>query len=136
MSVNKAILIGNLGSDPEVKTTSTGKQVASFSLATSERYKDKTTGEAKSVTEWHNVVLWGNLAEVAGKYLRKGSKIYLEGKIKTRSYESNGAKKYITEIIGDNLTMLGEKPQPAAQVEASSGHTVPSHDVSKDDLPF
>jgi single-strand DNA-binding protein len=104
MSVNKAILIGNLGSDPEVKTTSTGKQVASFSLATSERYKDKTTGETKSITDWHNVTLWGNIAEIAGKYLKKGSKIYLEGKIKTRSYESNGVKKYITEIIGDNLS--------------------------------
>lgn len=143
--INKAILIGNLGSDPEVKTTTTGKQVASFSLATSERYKDRTTGETKSTTEWHNVVLWGSLAEIAGKYLKKGSKIYIEGKIKTRAYESNGVKKYITEIVGDNLTMLGEKPQTASShVVEASGYIQPvtNRDVkgasgdSTDDLPF
>lgn len=134
MSVNKAILIGNLGSDPEVKNTTSGKTVASFSLATSERYKDKTTGETKSMTEWHNVVLWGSLADIAGKYLKKGSKIYLEGKIKTRSWDKDGVKRYITEIIGDNLTMLGEKPQAAAQVVEASA---PSHSGSStDDLPF
>lgn len=136
--INKAILIGNLGSDPEVKTTTSGKQVASFSLATSERFKDRTTGETKSTTEWHNVVLWGTLAEIAGKYLKKGSKVYIEGKIKTRSYESNGAKKYITEIVGDNMVMLGEKPQAAtSHVVESSGHSAPIlADKSTDDLPF
>lgn len=136
MSVNKAILIGNLGSDPEVKNTTSGKTVASFSLATSERFKDKT-GETKSVTDWHNVILWGNLAEIAGKYLKKGSKIYLEGRIKTRSWEKDGVKKYITEIVGDNLTMLGDRPQPAAQVEAvSQTEAAKASGDGTDDLPF
>jgi single-strand DNA-binding protein len=140
MSINKAILIGNLGSDPEVKSTTPGKTVASFSLATSERYKDRTTGEAKSITDWHNVVLWGSLANIAGKYLKKGSKIYLEGRIKSRSYESNGVKKYITEIVGDNITMLGERQQPSLHVVESAGHEVLSGAGSAgnntDDLPF
>lgn len=103
MSVNKVILLGNLGSDPEVRSTTSGKQVASFSLATSERYKDKYTGEAKSITDWHHVVAWGNLADIAGKYLKKGGKVYIEGKLKTRSFDSNGTKKYITEILADNI---------------------------------
>ncbi len=133
MSVNKAILIGNLGSDPEVRHTTSGKAVASFSLATSERYKDKYSGEAKTTTEWHNVVLWSNLAEIAGKYLKKGSKVYVEGKIKTRSYDANGAKKYVTEIIADNMTILGEKPAAAVgNVMESSGHV----SANGDDLPF
>ena len=140
MSINKAILIGNLGSDPEVRTTTSGKQVASFSLATSERYKDRTTGEAKSITEWHNIVLWSNLAEIAGKFLKKGSKVYIEGRIKTRSYDSNGTKKYITEIIGDNLTMLGEHQRPTTNVIESSGHEAlnasSKQDESTEELPF
>ena len=140
MSVNKVILIGNLGSDPEVRTTTSGKQVASFSLATSERYKDRTTGEAKNITEWHNIVLWSNLAEIAGKFLKKGSKVYIEGRIKTRSYDSNGTKKYITEIIGDNLTMLGDHQRPTANVIESSGHEALSasskQNEATDDLPF
>jgi single-strand DNA-binding protein len=116
MSINKAILVGNLGSDPEVKNFDSGKRKASFPLATSEQYKDRTTGEKKSATEWHNIVLWGALAEIAGKYLKKGSKVYVEGKIKSRSYETNnGEKRYITEIVGDTITMLGEKPQAVQQ---------------------
>lgn len=147
MSVNRATLIGNLGSDPEIRHTTSGKAVASFSLATSERFKDKTTGENKSLTEWHNIVLWGSLAEIAGKYLKKGSKVYIEGKIKTRSWEKDGTKRYITEIVADNMTMLGEKPQAAAHVVEASGYSANSQSLtnrdvkgpagdSTDDLPF
>ncbi len=104
--LNKVMLIGNLGKDPEVQNLEGGYTVAKFSLATTESYKDKE-GNTKSETEWHNIVAWRNLAEVAAKYLKKGSTIYLEGKIKTRSYEDKaGAKKYVTEIIADNFIML------------------------------
>ena len=106
--INKVILVGNLGKDPEVKTIENGIKFARFSLATTETYRDKT-GERKDVTEWHNVVCWRNLAEIAEKYLTKGKQIYVEGKIKTRSWEDNGVKKYITEIVADNFTMLGTR---------------------------
>lgn len=100
------MLIGNLGKDPEIQQLEGGYTVAKFSLATSESYKDKE-GNTKTETEWHNVVAWRSLAEVAGKYLKKGSTIYLEGKIKTRNYEDKaGVKKYVTEIIADSLIML------------------------------
>jgi single-strand DNA-binding protein len=136
MSINKAILIGNLGSDPEVKELNGGKKVATFSLATSETFKDRTSGERKSNTTWHNVVVWNALAEIAGRYLTKGSKIYLEGKINHRSFESgNGEKKYITEIIGNTLTMLGDKTREAqTHVIESSGTTLGN--ATSDDLPF
>lgn len=137
MSINKAILIGNLGSDPEVRTISNNSKVATFSLATSESFKDKTTGEKKSVTEWHNIVLWNNLAEIATKYLKKGSKVFIEGKIKTRSWDKDGIKRYTTEIVGDNMVMLGEKSQSAQQsVSQSSGYSGPPPDGNTDDLPF
>jgi single-strand DNA-binding protein len=139
--VNKVILIGNLGNDPEVRTFDSGKTAASFSLATSESYKDKTTGEKKSLTEWHNVVLWGGLADIAGKYLKKGSKVFIEGKIRTRSYnDSNGAKKYITEIVGDSLQMLGEKPaavqEPVLLTSEGPNFSRPVNSNNTDDLPF
>ena len=108
--VNKVILVGNLGKDPEVRHLESGVPVASFSLATSETYKDRTTGERKTVTEWHNVVLWRGLAEVAEKFLKKGSQVYIEGKLRTRQWESETGTRYTTEIIGDNLTMLGSRP--------------------------
>ena len=95
MSVNRAILIGNLGKDPELRYTNSGKAVASFSLATSEKYKD-SNGEKKTVTEWHNLVAWGQLAEICSKYLSKGKQIYVEGKIQNRSYnDKDGNKRYI-----------------------------------------
>jgi single-strand DNA-binding protein len=100
--VNKVILVGNLGKDPEV---------ASFSLATTETYRDKNTGNREEKTEWHRIVLWRGLAEVAEKYLKKGSQIYLEGKLQTRSWGEEGNKKYTTEVIGENFTILGRKPQ-------------------------
>jgi single-strand DNA-binding protein len=104
--LNKVMLIGNLGKTPEVRNLENNVQVAHFSLATTETYKDEK-GETHSNTEWHNVVLWRNLADLAEKYLTKGSTIYLEGKLKTRSYQDkNGINKYVTEIIGDKIIML------------------------------
>ena len=131
--VNKVILVGNLGKDPEVKYLDNGVAVANFSLATTEKYKNKE-GEKVSQTEWHNIVLWRGLAEVAEKYLKKGASVYIEGKIKTRKWEDkDGNTRYNTEILADNMTMLGGKkdsqenpinpPQEAASDKA-------------DDLPF
>ena len=109
MSVNKAILIGNVGKDPDVRHLENDVTVARFTLATSESYK-KSSGEVVKTTEWHNIVLWRGLAQVAEKYVKKGSQIYIEGKIRTRSYDDkDGNKKYFTEIQGDNLTLLGKK---------------------------
>ena len=107
--VNKVILIGNLGKDPEVRYLDSGVAVANFSLATTENYKNKE-GERVSQTEWHNIVLWRGLAEVAEKWLKKGSSVYIEGKIRNRKWEDKeGNTRYTTEILGDNMTMLGKK---------------------------
>ncbi len=109
MSVNKVILVGHLGKDPELRYTSSGTAVATFSLATSERYKDKS-GEQQEKTEWHNIVTWRNLAEICGKYLHKGKQVYIEGRIQTRSYDDrDGNKRYMTEIVADQMQMLGSK---------------------------
>lgn len=105
-SVNKVILIGHLGKDPEVRHLEGGVAVARFPLATSESYKDKN-GEKHETTEWHNVVMWRGLAEVAEKYLKKGASVFIEGKIKTSTYEKDGEKRYSTEIVADQMTMLG-----------------------------
>ena len=107
MSVNKVILVGNLGKDPELRYTPAGVAVATFSLATSERFKDRN-GESQEKTEWHNIVAWRQLAEICGKYLHKGKQVYIEGKIQTRSYDDrDGNKRYITEIVADQMQMLG-----------------------------
>lgn len=107
--LNKITLIGNLGKDPEVKSLESGRSVANFSLATSESYKNKQ-GERVDSTEWHNVVLWSPLAEIAQKYLKKGSKIYVEGKVSYREYEDNeGVKRRVTDVIGNNFIMLDSK---------------------------
>lgn len=137
--VNKVILIGNLGKDPEVRSLEGGVKVANFSLATSESYKDKS-GNRVDQTEWHNIVLWRSLAEVAEKYLRKGMQIYLEGKLRTRSWEDKeGNKRYTVEIVGDTFTILTKKNQedsgsnqsgPNQQTESSSSSG------TADDLPF
>lgn len=122
MSVNRVILIGNLGKDPELKYTSSGTAVATFSLATTERYKDKQ-GEQQEKTEWHNVVAWRQLAEICGKYLHKGKQVYLEGKIQTRSYDDrDGNKRYITEIVADQMQMLGGKEQTQHEKEKANGY--------------
>ena len=106
-SVNKVILVGNLGKDPEVKFTPSGVPVAKFSLATNERYKDKS-GEWQDRTEWHNIVAWQRLAEIVGEYVKKGSKIYIEGRLQTSSWEDkqSGEKKYRTEIVAQDLVLL------------------------------
>ena len=128
--VNKVILVGNLGKDPEVRYLDSGVAVANFSLATTENYKNKE-GERVSQTEWHNIVLWRGLAEVAEKWLKKGSSVYVEGKIRTRKWEDkDGNTRYSTEILGDNMTMLGGKPSSETPVEVA-----PATD-KKDDLPF
>ena len=109
MSVNKVILVGNLGKDPELRYTPSGTAVATFSLATTERYKDRD-GQKQEKTEWHNIVAWRQLAEICGKFLHKGKQIYIEGKIQTRSYDDrDGNKRYITEIVVDQMQMLGSK---------------------------
>jgi single-strand DNA-binding protein len=107
-SVNKVILVGNLGKDPEIKYTPQGKPIAKFSLATNERYKDKE-GQWQDRTEWHNIVLWERLAEIAGEYLKKGGKVYIEGRIRTDSWDDKqtGQKKYMTNIIGSDIVLLG-----------------------------
>jgi single-strand DNA-binding protein len=107
MSVNKVILVGNLGKDPELRYTASGTAVANFSLATTEKYKDRD-GNSQEKTEWHNIVVWRQLAEICGKYLTKGKQVYIEGKIQTRSYDDrDGNKRYITEIVVDQMQMLG-----------------------------
>jgi len=107
MSINKVILVGNLGKDPELRYTPSGVAVATFSLATSERFKGRD-GQQQERTEWHNIVVWRGLAEICGKYLHKGRQVYIEGKIQTRSYDDrDGNKRYITEIVADNMQMLG-----------------------------
>lgn len=104
--VNKVILVGRLGKDPEVRNLENGAVVANFTMATSETYKDRVTGEKKEITDWHNIVLWRGLAEIAQKYLHKGDMVYIEGKMRTRSWEKDGVTRYTTEVIGDNMTML------------------------------
>ena len=107
MSVNKAILVGNLGKDPELRYTPSGAAVCTFSLATTERFKNKQ-GEQQDKTEWHNIVVWAGLAEICGKYLTKGKQIYIEGRIQNRSYDDrDGNKRYISEIVANEMQMLG-----------------------------
>lgn len=143
--VNKVILVGRLGKDPEVRNLENGVSVANFTMATSESYKDKTTGDKKEVTEWHNIVLWRGLAEIAAKYLHKGDMIYVEGKLRTRSWEKEGVTRYTTEIVGDNMTMLSTKRDGGSGSEykppASTPGSAPTQESksggdSSDDLPF
>ena len=137
--VNKVILIGNLGKDPEVRYLDSGVAVANFSLATTESYKNKE-GERVSQTEWHNVVLWRGLAEVAEKWLKKGSSVYIEGKIRNRKWEDkDGNTRYTTEILADNMTMLGKKDTGSSETSESTTTTteesIPQEEKG-DDLPF
>ena len=118
--VNKVILVGRVGKDPEVKNLTSGNIVANFSLATSETFKDKNTGEKKETTEWHNLVLWGKTAELAGKYVHKGDQLYVEGKITTMSWEKDGIKRYTTEIVVNSMQFLGSKNASAAEPAKSN----------------
>jgi single-strand DNA-binding protein len=132
--VNKVILVGNLGKDPEVRHLEGGAAVANFTLATSESYKDKS-GARQEQTEWHNIVVWRGLAEVAEKYLKKGMTIYLEGKLRTRSWDDKeGHKRYTTEIVGDTFTILSKKENSSSTL----GNDAENLNIPKpaDDLPF
>ena len=121
-SINKVILIGNLGADPELRSTPSGVQVANCSLATSETWTDKS-GERQERAEWHRIVLWRRLAEVAGQYLKKGSKIYIEGKLQTRSWDDqNGQKRYTTEVIASSMEMLDSGQADASEVDMAYGN--------------
>ena len=139
-SVNKAILIGNLGKDPELRYTPAGVAVCTFSLATTEKWRDKNSNEMKESTTWHNIVLWRRQAEVAKEYLSKGSPVYIEGRIQTRSYDDkDGNKKWITEIVGDRLQMLGRRGEGAdhtTQAAAPYAPEAPPLSEEDDDLPF
>ena len=129
MSLNKVLLIGNAGRDPEVRHLESGVVTATFSLATTEKFRDRTSGELKEQTEWHNIVCWRNLAEVAEKYVRKGTQLFIEGRIRTRSYnDSNGNTKYVTEIVADNMQLLGRKADnPAAQGQGGGWQAQPQY---------
>ena len=138
-SVNKALIIGNLGQDPEIKYTQSGSPVANLSVATSERWKDKNTGEQKEQTEWHRVVVFGRLAEIAEQYLKKGSKVFIEGKIQTRDWEdAEGNKKYTTEVVAREMTMLDSRASTDSSASSSdnSAKDTAKDDNFEQDIPF
>jgi len=141
--INKVILVGNLGKDPEVRYLEGGTAVANFPIATSESFKDKNTGERKTTTEWHNIVVWRGLAEISEKYLKKGMQVYIEGKLRTRQWQDkDGGTRYTTEIVADNLQMLGKKDEqhsstPTEQNIAPQSSTSADDSANEvDDLPF
>jgi single-strand DNA-binding protein len=148
-SVNKVIIVGNLGRDPEMRTFPSGDQLASVSIATTDKWKDKQTGEMKEATEWHRVIFNGRLAEVVGQYLRKGTQVYVEGSLRTRKWsDKDGQERYATEIRADQMQMLGSRPdgggdqrqggyqrQPAARAPAPA-RSASGFDDMDDDIPF
>ena len=139
-SVNKVILIGNLGKDPELKFTPSGVAMTKFSLATTERIKE-ADGNIREETDWHNIVLWRRQAEVANEYLKKGSQVYIEGRIQTRSWEDkDGQKRYTTEIVARNMVLLGRRGEATAEEPAGGGGDNVSGKKetleSEEDLPF
>lgn len=134
-SVNKAMIVGHLGRDPETRTFPSGDQVCNVTIATSETWKDKQSGEKREATEWHRVAFGGKLAEIAGQYLRKGTLVYVEGSIKTRKYtDKDGVEKYATEIRADRMQMLGGKPDGDSRAKQPQ----PAQDGLDDgsDIPF
>ena len=152
--INKAILVGNLGKDPEMRYTPNGVAVCSFPMATSETYKDRNTGERVTQTEWHNIVIWRGMAETAEKYLRKGSQVYIEGKIKNRSWEDQqGLKRYTTEVVADVMQLLDRPNSSGGAAQPTPATALPAQQAqpkdqaqpaapaergphSADDLPF
>jgi single-strand DNA-binding protein len=159
--VNKVILVGTCGQDPEVRYLPNGNAVTNLSLATSEQWTDKQTGQKVEKTEWHRVSLFGKVAEIAGEYLRKGSQVYIEGKLQTREWEKDGIKRYTTEIVVDmqgTMQLLGSRPQAAQQAQGVGGYQpsqprsqptpqpqresrpapqpAPDYDFPDDDIPF
>jgi single-strand DNA-binding protein len=144
--INKVILIGHLGQDPEVKYMPSGSAVANVSIATTESWKDKNTGEKQDRTEWHRVVFFARLAEIVGEYLRKGSQVYVEGRLQTRKWQDkNGQERYTTEIIASEMQMLGGKGGGSGSADYASSNEAPSGNASPtggrdegfdDDIPF
>ena len=137
-SVNKAIILGNLGRDPEVRYTASGEAICNLSIATTENWNDKATGERKEATEWHRVSFFGKTAEVCGQYLKKGSQIYVEGSIRTRKWtDKDGQEKYTTEIRGNSMTMIGGKPEgEQKQPEQRNAQGATRTNDLEDDIPF
>lgn len=162
--INKVILVGNLGNDPEVRYANNGSAIANISIATTESWKDKNTGEQQDRTEWHRVVMFNRLGEIAGEYLKKGSQVYIEGKLQTRKWQdNNGQDRYTTEIVANEMQMLGGRsggaemgggqyqapnqnqgqgggyqqnnPAPQQQQQAQPSQPAPSNDFD-DDIPF
>lgn len=135
--VNKVILLGNVGQDPITRELDGGAKVTSISIATTKNWKDRTSGEKKSETQWHNLILWNKLSEVADKYVKKGSKIYVEGELTHRSYEdNNNVKKYVTEVLVKELKMLGDNPNSANNNTPSQQQSNNTPEDEEDDLPF
>jgi len=159
--INKVILVGNLGADPETRYTPSGTAITTIRVATSESWKDKQTGEQQERTEWHRVKFFSRLAEIAGEYLKKGSQVYIEGRLRTEEYEKDGIKRWSTDIVADEMQMLGSRgggtgggeggggggerrergpargPQSAPQRSAPAGAPAPAHDSFDDDeIPF
>jgi single-strand DNA-binding protein len=136
--INKAIIVGNLGNDPEVRYSQSGAAITNISVATSETWKDKQTGEKQERTEWHRIVFFNKLAEIAGEYLKKGSKVYVEGSIRTRKWQDkDGQDRYTTEIVCNEMQMLdsrGDNPQQPPKQSAPSQDSAPAPDF--DDAPF
>lgn len=150
-SVNKVIIVGNVGRDPETRYMPSGDAVTNISVATSDRYKDKQTGEMKETTEWHRVAFFGKLAEIAGQYLKKGSQVYVEGRLRTRKWaDASGQEKYSTEIVADSMQMLGSKmggasegggesysrPRTTEQSNSAPAPSAASLGAMDDDIPF
>ena len=140
--INKVILIGRLGQDPEVRYMTDGTAVANFSIATSDEWKDKDTGEKRERTEWHRIVAWRRLGEICGEYLSKGKQVYIEGRIQTRSWEDkDGNKKYTTEIVASQMQMLGTRDAgDGNRFDQAPGPSVPPEpafpESQDDDIPF
>ena len=147
--INKVILVGNVGTDPEVRYMPSGGAVTNITLATSESWKDKQTGQPQERTEWHRLVFFNRLAEIAGEYVRKGSKLYVEGSLRTRQWEQDGVKRYTTEIVVNEMQMLDSKPnqnqanngQSRLATQAPTQHSTPTqpnidNGFPDDDIPF
>jgi len=141
--INKVILVGNLGQDPEVKYTAGGAAVTTLSLATSESWKDKDTGSDQEKTEWHRVVLWRRLAEIAGEYLKKGSKVYIEGQLQTRKWEQDGQTRYTTEVVGRDMQFLDSRGSSSSDSSSyddinqdMNSQNLPDSGITDDDIPF
>ena len=142
--INKVILVGNLGQDPEVKYTAGGAAVTTLSLATSESWKDKDSGQDQEKTEWHRVVLWRRLAEIAGEYLKKGSKVYIEGQLQTRKWEQDGQTRYTTEVVGRDMQFLDSRGNTSSDNSSTyedvnqdmGSQNLPDSGITDDDIPF